>query len=773
VLNIGSNIGNVLSNNVIILSNTGNIYASNALQTTNVFANTINANTLNVTSLVVSGTITGTIATAGAVTGNAQTNITSVGTLTGLTVYGSVLSNVLNIGSNIGNVLSNNVIILSNTGNIYASNALQTMNVFANTINANTLNVTSLFVSGTITGTIATAGAVTGNAQANITRVGTLTGLTVYGSVLSNVLNIGSNIGNVLSNNVIILSNTGNIYASNALQTTNVFANTINSNTINVTSLFVNGIQIISSGGSSAVAGAVTGNAQTNITSVGTLTGLTVYGSVLSNVLNIGSNIGNVLSNNVIILSNTGNIYASNALQTTNIFANTINATNINTYSLTVSGPVTANVYFGPGNNLSNVQTNLVWSSPTSTTRNLTSFIDNNGTNSTIRTAAIIGSNLSLTLSSFTPILVTTGQTNLNWDVPASQFSVTVTNPSDVTNQFISNVTSLAGTATGTINGGTSMTNFSAPSASPTPAAGVAWSQTFTTTGTSSFLSNVTTNTTNQGGSVIGTVNFGYFLNGSFAGVYGTSNTFTTTWQNASQTTSTALTPAAKITYLNQYTAATYTLNGWKLGTPANASIDISAPQNGSATQSTPVTGALTTTINQTFTNAINSSNIGSTPTSLTLAISYTRPATVSGTSYTYVGPPNIVYPFGSATPTATSYFNFPAFLVQIGTSLGTPPTAGQIVSGTSYITNLVSDTGGSKYTYSNFPITPSGTQAFWLGLYSGFGTYTVFNQANSSGGSVNGIGGVTTQTIQLGPGNATFNMYGFLASANWWLTIS
>jgi hypothetical protein len=175
------------------------------------------------------------------VTSNAQPNITSVGTLTGLTVYGSVLSNVLNIGSNIGNVLSNNVIILSNTGNIYASNALQTTNVFATTINTNTLNVTSLVVSGTITGSVST---VSSPSQPSITRVGTLTGLTVYGSVLSNVLNIGSNIGNVLSNNVIILSNTGNIYASNALQTKNVFANTINANTLNVTSIFTSQIGI-------------------------------------------------------------------------------------------------------------------------------------------------------------------------------------------------------------------------------------------------------------------------------------------------------------------------------------------------------------------------------------------------------------------------------------------------------------------------------------------------------------------------------------------------
>jgi hypothetical protein len=538
---------------------------------------------------------------------------------------------------------------------------------------------------------------------------------------------------------------------------------------MNTTSLFVNGVQITGAASSAATAGAVTGNAQANITSVGTLTGLTVSGTILSNVLTLNSNISNASIAPSVQLSNTGNIYSSNALQTTNVFATTMNATNINTSSLTVSGPVTANVYFGPGNNLSNVQTNLVWSSPTPTTRTLTSFIDNNGTTSTIRTAAITGSILTLTLSSFTPTLVATGQTSLYWDVPANQLIVTVTNPSDVTNQYISNVTSLSAT-TGTIIGGSTMTNFSAPSASPTPAAGVAWSQTFTTTASSSFLSS---STTNLGGSVIGTVNFGYFLNGSYAGVYGTSTTFTTTWQTASQTIVTSLTPNAKITYLNQYTAATYTISNWTLGTPTNASIAISAPQNGSASQSSPVTGATTTIINQTFTNAINSSTITSIPTSLTLTISYTRPATVSGSSYTYTGTPTIFYPFGGSTPSALVYFNFPSFLVQIGTSLGTPPIANQIASGSSYLNNLSTDSGVGKYNYSNFAITPSGTQAFWVGVWNGFGTYTLFNQANSSNGSQNGIGGVTTQTIQLGPGNATFNMYGFLASANWWLTIS
>jgi hypothetical protein len=242
--------------------------------------------------------ISGTIESGSA----SQTNITAVGTLTALTVSGNITgqSNVL-VTSNItaGNINSVSG-ILSVTGNANVGNIGATRGVFTNVV-----------------GTLETA------SQTNITSVGTLGSLTVSGNITgqANVL-VTSNItaGNINSVSG-ILSVTGNANVGNIGATRGVFTN-------------ISGT--IESGSAS----------QTNITSVGTLSSLTVSGNITgqSNVL-VTSNItaGNINSVSG-ILSVTGNANVGNIGSLHSIHTGNGSFGNINSVSGILSVTGNANV---------------------------------------------------------------------------------------------------------------------------------------------------------------------------------------------------------------------------------------------------------------------------------------------------------------------------------------------------------------------------------------------------------------------------------------------
>jgi hypothetical protein len=120
----------------------GALTASSATLSGTVIASTVNAGTIGNSG----ATLTGTLSTA------AQTNITSLGTLTSLSV---------------GAVTSSGTVI-------------------ASTVNAGTIGNSG----ATLTGTLSTA------AQTNVTSVGTLTGLTVSGAIVPNA-NLTINVGSV------------------------------------------------------------------------------------------------------------------------------------------------------------------------------------------------------------------------------------------------------------------------------------------------------------------------------------------------------------------------------------------------------------------------------------------------------------------------------------------------------------------------------------------------------------------------------------------------
>jgi hypothetical protein len=104
------------------------------------------------------GPLTGTVTTA------AQPNITSVGTLTGLTVTNTITGSVSGSASTAGTV----------------TNAAQPNITSVGTLTSLTVTNT---ITGSVSGSASTAGTVTTAAQPNITSVGTLTGLTVSGDL--------------------------------------------------------------------------------------------------------------------------------------------------------------------------------------------------------------------------------------------------------------------------------------------------------------------------------------------------------------------------------------------------------------------------------------------------------------------------------------------------------------------------------------------------------------------------------------------------------------
>ena len=292
--------GNLSGANVISANTftaTGNITAGNA--------NLGNATTANYFIGNFYGTAN-SATTAGTVTTAAQPNITSVGTLSGLTSTGTVnltgasnvaLGPVANVhitgGSNgqylatdgsgtlswstisvssssISNGNSNvnipaangnvnisavgnaNVLIVTGTGVNVAGTANFTGNLTAGNFIAGSgsggnLSGANNISANTFTGTLTTA------AQPNITSVGTLTSLAVTGNITSG----NANLGNAL---------TANFFIGSGANLTSIPAGNISGQVANA-----------------LVAGTVYTNAQPNITSVGTLTSANVTGNIVSN----------------------------------------------------------------------------------------------------------------------------------------------------------------------------------------------------------------------------------------------------------------------------------------------------------------------------------------------------------------------------------------------------------------------------------------------------------------------------------------------------------
>jgi hypothetical protein len=324
--------GNITSNNTI----TANSFSGNG----NALSNITGANVVgNVPSAVLANFAN----FAGNVTVAAQPNITSVGTLTGLTIAGNIIPDAdevydlgnathkfrdlwlsgatlrlgnANLSANGSNLVMNNL----TTNTLSASNLTVTgtanfANITADVVTANAFvgngnslsNITGANVTGNVTSAITAnfanfAGNVTEAAQANITSVGTLTGLTVVGTsdlgANGNVKIAGGTTGQLLSTDGsgnLIWTTVSTSGASNGTSGTQV-------NASNVTTVVDgNTIQTIDANGTTTTGNAnVSGNVNAsyfvgNGSQLTDITGSNIVGNVTSAVTaNFANYAGNV-----------------------------------------------------------------------------------------------------------------------------------------------------------------------------------------------------------------------------------------------------------------------------------------------------------------------------------------------------------------------------------------------------------------------------------------------------------------------------------------------
>jgi hypothetical protein len=239
-----------LANDVVTVNGLGSFVAGD-----------VEATTVSATGNIVGGNVAGTNLTGTLLTA-AQTNITSVGTLSTLSVSGNITS---------GNVSGATGAFTTVTGNGRALTSLSAANIDTGTLPAARLSG-SYSISVTSATSATTAGTVTTAAQPNITSVGTLTALAVTGNITS---------GNVSGTTGAFTTVTGNGRALTSMNAANIDTGTL-------PAARLSGTYTITVSGAATTAGTVTTAAQPNITSVGTLSALTVTANTTSGNLLTG-----------------------------------------------------------------------------------------------------------------------------------------------------------------------------------------------------------------------------------------------------------------------------------------------------------------------------------------------------------------------------------------------------------------------------------------------------------------------------------------------------
>jgi len=361
--------------------------------------------------------------------------------------------------------------------------------------------------------------------------------------------------------------------------------------------------------------------------------------------------------------------------------------------------------------------------------RTLTGYTES-GTTSTVRTAEFFANALRLTLATFTPTLAAAGTPSAspNWDVPATGFTVTVTNPDDVTSDYISSVYSITGT-TGSVTG--TLGSYTAGSKSNTPAATIDWTQTFTTNG-SSYIRPVSSTIT--GGSAEATIRFNH--NTGSESEYTTSNAnFTITWATPSMSLSKS--DKSGSTFLKTYTSTTYTTSVSGITTAANYVHSITAV--GGTVSSATGNGTFT------FTTPIHKDNTATTRT-VSNTTTFTRPIGVTGTSYTAT--------LSSTTSNVAASFTYPSFWLWTA-STGTLPTRADIIddvtaTGFESVVNQLAD---QTRTFSVQAVNNSDAnpRAFWFGVKSSASQPTTF-KTGASAGLLSDVAYVDGGTVSLEP---------------------
>lgn len=371
------------------------------------------------------------------------------------------------------------------------------------------------------------------------------------------------------------------------------------------------------------------------------------------------------------------------------------------------------------------------------------------GETKTIRTADFYTNSgttrFRILLATFTPSFTASGNGTLNWDDTATSWSVSVTNPSDVLDQFISNVYSITSTAG---NVSSNLSGYTAGARTPTPTGGVSWTQSFTATAAARIYS-----TTNDatGGTASATVNF-YVNNGTADSQYTASTaSWSTSWRTATHSISYGSFSPSTLKFLSYYTSIPYTVTVNNITSAGNKLSNVT-PTGGSISSST---GSGTFT----FDTPIHKNNT-TTSRFVTLATTVSRPATVTGTAYS-VALANVATSNPSFTVTYPSFWMF--------TTIGTQPTRADIVNGYAFDSTALTELADQVRTLAGTITNSTGaTKVFWFGVRSAAAQPTRF-QLGDSASLLAGVTLEATITVNLEPdsplGGYTaepYTLYGF-----------
>lgn len=300
-------------------------------------------------------------------------------------------------GSNTTIQFNNNNLLSGSTDltfNFAAATKILAVNGNANVGNLNATGVSTAgrFISNIATGTapftvtsttqvanlnVATAGTVTTNAQPNITSVGTLTALSINGTVLASAFTAntgvftgnGNGLSSIVGANVVGAVATAT-NATTSLQNTStattvyprftalsangnsasIFNTSISANLSNASITATTFVGALSGTATSATtAGTVTTNAQPNITSVGTLSSVTIT----ANATVGGIKTDNYYYANGVVINLAGSYSNSNVASYLPTFTGTVGATALTTGANTTIGTITGNWSLSAGSRLS------------------------------------------------------------------------------------------------------------------------------------------------------------------------------------------------------------------------------------------------------------------------------------------------------------------------------------------------------------------------------------------------------------------------------------
>ena len=394
----------------------------------------------------------------------------------------------------------------------------------------------------------------------------------------------------------------------------------------------------------------------------------------------------------------------------------------------------------------------ITWtpSGATSQFRTATNFVDSDLTVFTIREMNFTSNKLRIEVAQFSPGLTATGQSNLNFDEKATQWSVAVDNPADFTTRFINSVSAITQTDAYV---GSVLGNYNAGSKSATPAGGVDWTQVFTFDSASGAAVR-DNSTTIVGGTSSATVTF---ADGEGAD-FGTTASFSTTWKTPN--VSISMSNLTGNTFLQTYASTSYTVSVTNMSSSSNVTHTVT-PTGGSVSSAT---GSGTFT----FTTPLHKDNGGGR--TLALSTVLLRPAGVATTTYSVVD---------TASDTSlTAAFSFPSLTIFTAGS-GTPPTRADIVDGTGFesaVTELSDQTKTFSQTVNNSAGTP---RCFWFMVRSSASQPTTFQTGSSS--SLLSDVSTTTGTVNLEPDAPPggysaegYNLYGIiLQPGNTFVSIS